>query len=85
MYKAVNKPVLLFETWPATKGDEENLSGLERKILRRIYGPEINNITQQYEIRSNMELRQLYKKPDIEAVIRYKRMARLVTYGDPII
>jgi len=38
---------------------KERIEILERRILRRIYGPKKNNETGQYEIRSNTELRQL--------------------------
>ena len=68
------RPVLLYacETWPTTKGDEDKLAILERRILRRIFGPKINNMTQQYEKRNNIEIQQLYKEPDIVAVLKRK-------------
>jgi len=78
LYKVkVIKPVLLYacEKWPITKGDEDKIVIFERKILRRIYGPKRNNITQQYEIRSNIKLQQLFNEPDIVAVLQYRRTA----------
>jgi len=60
-----------FETWSITKGEEDKLAILER----RIFGPKINNVTQQYEKRSNIEIWQLYKEPDIIAVLKNRRMA----------
>jgi len=50
--------------WSTTKGDEEKLRIFERKILR-IYGPVFNTETQQWELRSNAQLENLYKKEDI--------------------
>ncbi|XP_050532870.1 uncharacterized protein LOC126900871 [Daktulosphaira vitifoliae] len=47
---------------------------LEVENFKRIYGPIRNNITQQYESRSNIELQQLCKEPDIVAVLRYRRI-----------
>lgn len=77
IYKVIIRPVLLYacETWPMTKGDEDKLATLERRILRRIFGPKINNMTQQYEKRNNIEIQQLYKELDIVAVLKNKRMA----------
>ncbi|KAL4152688.1 hypothetical protein QTP88_000521 [Uroleucon formosanum] len=77
IYKVIIRPVLLYacETWPTTKGDEDKLAILERRILRRIFGPKINNMTQQYEKRNNIEIQQLYKEPDIVAVLKNRRMA----------
>lgn len=48
---------------------------VQKRILRRIYRPKKNNITQKYKIRSNIEIQQLYKESDVAAVLRYSRMA----------
>ncbi|VVC33079.1 Hypothetical protein CINCED_3A019245 [Cinara cedri] len=61
---------ILCETWPTTKGDEDKLAILER----RIFGPKLNNMTRQYEKRNNIEIQQLYKEPDIVAVLKNRRM-----------
>jgi hypothetical protein len=47
---------------------------LERRVLRRIFGLKINDITKKYEKRSNIEMLQLDKEPDI-IVLKYRRMA----------
>ncbi|VVC27522.1 Hypothetical protein CINCED_3A024446 [Cinara cedri] len=77
IYRVIIRPVLLYacETWPTTKGDEEKLATLERRILRRIFEPKINNTTRQYEKRNNIEIQQLYKEPQIVAVLKYRRMS----------
>jgi DNA-binding transcriptional regulator GbsR (MarR family) len=51
--------------------DMKRLSTWERKILRRIHGPEAKQETQGRRI--NQELRELYKDLDIVADIRKKR------------
>lgn len=39
-----------------------------------MFGPKIKNITQQYEIRSNIDIQQLHKEPEIVALLKYRRM-----------
>ncbi|KAF0772634.1 Uncharacterized protein FWK35_00001637 [Aphis craccivora] len=62
------RPVIMYacETWPTTQGDENRLAIMERKFLRKIYGPKRNE-DQTYEIRPNRELQELLEKPDIIA------------------
>ncbi len=57
------RPVIMYacETWPMTQGDENRLAITERKFLRKIYGPKRNK-DQTYEIRSNRELQELFRK-----------------------
>jgi len=47
IYKTLIKPVLMYgaETWVLSKADELRLGVLERKILRRIYGPIREGVT----------------------------------------
>lgn len=54
------RPVALYAcgSWAPTKSDKLKLAILERKILRRIYGPKINN-EGEYEIRTNQEIQDL--------------------------
>lgn len=60
----------------AIKGDEDKIVILERIILRKLYRPKKNDITQQYKVRSNIELQQLYKESDMVAMLQYRRIAR---------
>jgi len=41
IYKTLIRPVLMYgtETWFLSKADDSRLGVIERKILRRIYGP----------------------------------------------
>ena len=77
IYETVIKPVVLYgaETWVLTKKDEDLLSIWERKILRRIYGPVC--IDGEWRIRSNQELRDLYKKLPIVHELKVRRLSWL--------
>lgn len=59
LYKVIARLIITYtcETWP--KALENKIKLAERKFLRKICGPKINNITQRYEIRSNKK----YKTP----------------------
>jgi len=62
IYRMMVKPVVVFgsRTWAVTEMDMERLSSWEREILRRICGPVIEQGI--WRIRTNQELRELYKK-----------------------
>jgi len=67
------KPVVLYgsKTWDMTEMDMKRLGTWERKILR-IYGPaEEQGI---WRIRTNQELRELYKDLDRAAAINKKTL-----------
>jgi hypothetical protein len=51
---------------------EKMLTALERKILRKIYGPTKEN--GQWRIKTNEELINKYEAPDIVNVIKIRRM-----------
>lgn len=55
---------LVCGAWAATKSDELKLATFERKILKRIYGPKINN-EREYEIKKNQEIQDLYGEVNI--------------------
>ncbi|RZF38840.1 hypothetical protein LSTR_LSTR013781 [Laodelphax striatellus] len=77
IYNTIIKPVCVYgaETWVLTKKDEDLLNTWERKILRRIYGPV--NIDGEWRIRTNQELRDLYKKSQIVDDIKIRRLSWL--------
>jgi hypothetical protein len=60
------------ETWTIAEMDMKILSTWQRKILRRIHGP----VVQQglWRIRTNQQLRKLHKYLDIGAYIKKKRL-----------
>lgn len=47
----------------------------ERKILRKIFGPKRNN-DEEYEIRNNEELDNLYKEPNIIGSLKSTRISK---------
>jgi hypothetical protein len=52
--------------------DMKRLNAWERKILRRIYGPAVEQ--GMWRIRSNQELQELYKYLDIATDIKKRRL-----------
>lgn len=76
IYHSVIRPIITYacETWTMTKQNENRLKIAERRILRRIYGPVKDNNTQQYRIRTNKELEELYNQPDIVKIIKSERL-----------
>ncbi|VVC31930.1 Hypothetical protein CINCED_3A017531 [Cinara cedri] len=55
LYSSFLRPVLTYacETWSTTKGDEEKMACFERRVLRMIYGPILEN--EVYRRRTNVE------------------------------
>ncbi|KAF0757073.1 putative transposon-derived protein F52C9.6 [Aphis craccivora] len=47
-------------------------SNLQRKDLRKIYGPARNELTRDYERRKNTNLESLYNKPTIKCFLKAK-------------
>jgi hypothetical protein len=74
LYITLVRPVSAYgcETWMLTKADELALSTFERKVLRKIYGPVCGR--EEWRIRYNHELYQLYKTPNITRVIKITRL-----------
>jgi hypothetical protein len=60
------------ETWVLSKADELRLGVLERKILRRIYGPICKEAT--WRSRYNEELYCLYDETDLVTTIKITRL-----------
>jgi hypothetical protein len=76
-FNTVLKPVLIYgsESWTLTKGDEEKLRIFERKVLRRIYRP--TREKEEWRIKYNHELYDLYKNPEIVKTVKLGRLRRL--------
>lgn len=74
IYTVILQPVLLYgaEVWTLTKQTQKKLIIFENKILRRIYGPIFEEGI--WRIRTNREIRNLYRRPDIVAVVRSRRI-----------
>jgi hypothetical protein len=74
LYKPLTRRVLLYglETWAINRYNEEKIAILERKVLRKIYGPTCDN--GRWRIRYNNEPYQLFGEPDIIREIKTRRV-----------
>ena len=76
--KRLISPVLTYEceAWTITNRDEQYLRILERRILRKIFGP-AQNEDGYWRIGMNYELNELIENADIVRFIKCRRIARL--------
>ena len=74
IYKTLIRPVLLYgsETWVLTKREENQLLVFERKVLRSICGPVIENGV--YRRRYNFELEREFDSPIVINVVKTNRL-----------
>ena len=68
-------PVVLYgcEIWSVTLREEHRLRVSENRVLRRIYGPKVDEVTGESIKLHNEELNDLYS-PNIVRVIKSRRM-----------
>jgi hypothetical protein len=76
LYITLIRPVITYgaEAWPLRKSDERKLLVLERKILRKIFGPVKDMFSGEWRIRKNDELETLFHKPSILETIKNRRL-----------
>jgi hypothetical protein len=63
IYKTIILPVVLYgcETWPLTLRDEHRLRVIENRILRRIFGPNRDDVTGEWRpLRDSHQLLRRY-------------------------
>ena len=67
IYRTVILLVVLYgcETWSLTLREEHRLRAFENRVLRRIFGPERDEVTREWRKLHNEELNDLYCSPDI--------------------
>jgi hypothetical protein len=73
-------PVVLYgcETWPLTRREERRLRLFENRILRRIFGPRSDEVTEERRKLHNEELNYLYSSPNIFRRIK----SRIMRWGE---
>jgi hypothetical protein len=77
VYKVLVKPFALYAggyMGHITKSDKGKLGVYERKVLRKIFGPKRNN-DEEYEMRNNEELDNLYKESTIIEFLKNTRIS----------
>ncbi|KAE9539532.1 hypothetical protein AGLY_004784 [Aphis glycines] len=76
LYTSLIRPVILYgsETWALRKSDENKFLILERRILRKIFGPIKDNIIGEWRRRKNIELQEIFNENNIAETIKKKRL-----------
>ena len=76
LYLAYIRPVLTYgcEAWTLCKNDRRILAVFERKVLRKIFGPVFNPVTNEFERRHNLDLYERYGRANILSYTRGKRI-----------
>jgi hypothetical protein len=76
LYKTIILPVVLYacETWSLTIREKHRLRVSENRVLRRIFGPNMDEVTGGWRKLHNEELHGLYSSPSIIMVIKARRI-----------
>jgi len=62
------------ETWSLTLRKERKLRVFENRVLRRIFGPRRDEVTEEWRRLHNEELNDLYSSPNIVRVVKSRIM-----------
>ena len=76
IYRTIILPFFLYgcEAWSLTLREECRLRVFENKVLRRILGPERDEVTREWRELHSEEFNDLYFSPNIIGVIKSRRM-----------
>ena len=61
-------------SWSFTLREERKLRVFENKVLRKIFGPRRDEVTEEWRRLHNEKLNDLYSSPNIVRVIKSRRM-----------
>jgi hypothetical protein len=76
IFKTIILPVVLYgcETFSLTLSEEYRLRVFENRVLRRIFGPKRDEVTESWRKLYNEELHNLYFSPSIIRISKSRRM-----------
>jgi hypothetical protein len=76
IYRTIILPVVLYgcETWSLTLKEKRRLRVFENRVLRRIFGSKMDEVTGEWRKLHNEELNGLYSLPNIVRVIKSRRL-----------
>ena len=78
IYRTIVLPVVLVlygcETWSLTLREERRQRVFENRVLRRVFGPKRDEVTEEWRKLHNEELCDLYSLPNIVRVVKSRRM-----------
>jgi len=76
MYRNIILPVVLYgcETWSLTLREERRLRVFENRVLRRVFEPKRDEVTEEWRKLHNEELSDLYSLPNRVRVVKSRRM-----------
>jgi len=76
IYRTIILPVVLYgcETWSLTLREERRLRVFENRVLRRVFGPKMDEVTGEWRKLHNEELSDLSSLPNIVRVVKPRIM-----------
>jgi len=75
MYRTIILPVVLYEgeTWSLTLREARRMTVCENRVLRRIFGPTRDEVSEEWIKLHNDELNDLYCSPNIIRMIKLRK------------